>query len=118
MRWGVETSFLYLKYNIAMNYFHSISRDSISQEIFAKLVLYNFISLIVSCSELLGTNSLYPVQISFSDAVYKCRAYLLSVIPGKKLLELLLRDLTPIRSGRSYERNIRSQCLKSLQNRT
>ena len=101
-----------------MNYFHSISRDSISQEIFAKLVLYNFISLIVSCTEIPGSNSHYPLQISFSDAVYKCRAYLLSVISGKKILELLVRDLTPIRLGRSYERNIRSQSLKSLQNRT
>lgn len=118
MRWGVETSFLFLKYNIAMNYFHSISRDFIAQEIFAKLLLYNFISLIVSCTEIPCSNSHYPLQLCFSDAVYKCRAYLLNVISGKKLLELLVRDLTPVRPDRSYERNIRSQCLKSLQNRT
>ena len=118
MRWGIEGSFLLLKYNMAMNYFHSANRDSIVQEIFAKLILYNFISLVISCASVPLKNNKYHYQISLSDAVYKCRDYLLKRMANTKIIELLLRDITPIRPYRSYERNMRTQRLKSLQNRT
>ena len=39
LRGDVEVSFLFLKYGMAMNYFHYIHRDFIGQEIFAKLIL-------------------------------------------------------------------------------
>ena len=118
MRWGVEGAFLLLKYNMAMNYFHSVNRDSIVQEIFAKLILYNFISLIISCASVPIKNTKYHFQISLSDAIYKCRDYLLKKMPNATIIELLLRDITPIRPYRSYERNMRTQRLRSLQNRT
>ncbi len=118
MRWGIEGSFLLLKYNMAMNYFHSANRDSIIQEIFAKLILYNFISLVISCASVPLKNNKYHYQISLSDAVYKCRDYLLKRMTNAKIIELLLRDITPVRPERSYERNMRTQHLKSLQNRT
>ena len=118
LRWGIEVSFFFLKYGIAMNYFHSIRRDFIRQEIFAKLILYNFIALIVSCVKVPDRETKYTYQVSFSDAIYKCRKFLLTTMKSSRLLELLLRDLTPLRPGRSRERNMKSQCLKSLQNRT
>ncbi len=118
LRWGVEVSFLFLKYGMAMNYFHCIHRDLINQEIFAKLILFNFISLIVSCVDLPSNNTKYIYQVSFSDAIYKCRQFLLTKMNNSTILNLLLRDLTPIRPNRSFQRNIQSQCLKSLQNRT
>lgn len=117
MRWGIEVSFLFLKYNLSMNYFHSADRDAIVQEIFAKLILYNFISLIISCASVPEKKTKYHYQISLSDAIYKCRDYLLRRIPDSGIIELLLRDLTPIRPDRSYNRNMRTQRLRSLQNR-
>ncbi len=118
MRWGIETSFRFLKFNLAMNYFHCVKREFLVQEIFAKLILFNFISLIASCVRLPYKETQFTCQISFSDAIYKCRAFLLGHFSASKLLALLSRHISPVRPGRSFERNMRSQCLKSLQNRT
>ena len=46
MRWNIETSFRNLKYALALVYLHSVNRDFIIQEIYAKLILYNFASLL------------------------------------------------------------------------
>ena len=118
LRWKVEVSFLFLKHGMAMNFFHCLRRDFINQEIFAKLILFNFISLIVSCVDIPANKPKPRYQVSFSDAIYKCRQFLLTKMKNSTILNLLLRDLTPLRPGRSFQRNMKSQCLKSLQNRT
>ena len=41
MRWGIETSYRYLKYNVALNYFHSCLREFIIQEFYDRLINYN-----------------------------------------------------------------------------
>lgn len=118
MRWGIEVSFRFLKYNMALNYFHSVKREFLSQEIFAKLILFNFVSLLMSCVQPDNRNTKFSYQISFSDAIYKGRCFLLRLIPENVLLDFLIRDLTPLRPDRIFKRKMRSQCLKSLQNRT
>lgn len=42
LRWGIETSFRELKYTIGLVNFHAKKEDFIRQEIFARLVMYNF----------------------------------------------------------------------------
>lgn len=118
IRWKIETSFLFLKYGIALNYFHSIIRDFISQEIFARLILFNFISLIISCIEVQASDTKYSYQISISDAIYKCRLFLIKRMQNIAFIDLLLSDKTPVRPDRTFKRNMQSQRLKSLQNRT
>jgi len=46
MRWDIETSFLELKYTIGLASIHSKKHDLILQEIFSKLIMYNFSALI------------------------------------------------------------------------
>ena len=82
------------------------------------MFLYNLTSLIVSCAGSPNNNARFSCCISFSDAIYKCRSFLLGRISGAKLLVSLNRGITPVRPGRSFERKMRSQCLKSLQNKT
>lgn len=48
MRWGIETSFRDLKYTIGLLHFHSKKVEYILQEIFARLIMYNFSELITS----------------------------------------------------------------------
>ena len=48
MRWGIETSFRELKYSIGLTNFHSKKADYIKQEIWARLILYNFCEAIIS----------------------------------------------------------------------
>lgn len=117
LRWGIEISFLFAKYRVAMNYFHSIKREYIIQEIYAKLIMFNLVSLIVSCHEVPFTDTLYHYKISFADAVYKCRGYLLKLKEYDDISTLLLHNLTPIRPDRSFRRCIQSQQLRTLQHR-
>lgn len=42
LRWGIETSFRELKYAVGVTSFHSKKGEYILQEIFAKLIMYNF----------------------------------------------------------------------------
>ena len=118
LRWGIEVSFLFLKYGIALNYFHSVKREFLIQEIYARLILSNFISLVAACAKLPYTGTAYRYKISYSDAIYKCRGFLIGHKAYADVLSLLLRDKVPIRPNRSYPRNMRSQRLKTLQHRS
>lgn len=46
MRWGIETSFRELKYSVTLLHLHSKKVDFIYQEVFAKLIMYNFCQII------------------------------------------------------------------------
>jgi len=119
LRWNEEVSFLHLKYGVALNYFHSIKREFLVQEIYAKLILFNFISLLVSCVEVpqKSTNK-YKYKLSFTNAIDTGRGYLLGRVDHDAVIELLLMNKTPIRPGRKYERNMKSQRLRPLQHRS
>ena len=47
MRWGEETSFRELKYAIGLNALHAKKRELIQQEIYARMLMYNFCQRIV-----------------------------------------------------------------------
>ena len=119
LRWNEEVSFLHLKYGVALKYFHSIKREFLVQEIYAKLILFNFISLLVSCVEIpqKSTNK-YEYKPSFSHAIDTGRGYLLGRVDHDAVIELLLMNKTPIRPGRKYKRNMKSQRLRPLQHRS
>lgn len=118
MRWGIETSFRYLKYNVALNYFHSCLRELIIQEFFARLILYNMTMIMVSCVEVVQSDTKYERKVSVSDAVVTCRYFLIHRIKNAEIKEQLLRYLTDIRPGRNYPRKVRSKRFEPLTNRT
>ena len=47
-RWGIETSFRELKYAVGLSVFHAKKREYITQEIWARLILYNFCEIITT----------------------------------------------------------------------
>ena len=118
LRWDIETSFRFLKYNIAMSFFHSIKRSFIHQEVFSRLILYNFCSLAAACVDPPVSRSRYSRQINFSNAVFILRSFLVIPFSRTILYHYLLSDTVPLRPGRSFLRKIQSQVLKSLQHRT
>lgn len=117
IRWGIETSFRKLKYNLALNYFHSKKRTFICQEMFARLTAFNLAVLIIGSIRVPTKNTKYEYVISFADSVTQIRRFLLNSISATKLKNLLLKYLIPIRPGRTSPRNVRSQRLKTLNNR-
>ena len=96
--------------------------DFVIEPIFAKLILFNLISRIVSCvivPDKNQTRNKYQYSVSFSDAIRKCRYFFVDPKPPKNVVFIarLLRDKIPSRSGKNRPRNMRSQRLHSSQNR-
>lgn len=116
MRWGIETSFRELKYAIGLSCFHSKRVEYIKQEIFARLVLYNFCEIITTHVVILQKDSRYVYQINYTMAIHICR-YFLRCIPdiSPPNVELLLHKLLlPVRPGRSDPRKVTPKSVVSF----
>lgn len=106
MRWGIETSFRDLKYTIGLLHFHSKKMEFILQEIFARLVMYNFSELITLHVVIEKKDRKYEYKVNFSVAAHICREYFLGRITPPNIEALISRYITPIRPGRSRPRNM------------
>ena len=106
MRWGIETSFRELKYTVGLLHFHAKKVENITQEIFARLIMYNFSELITSHVVIQKTNRKYPCKANFSVAVQVCRQFLLGNVSPPDVEATIRRHLSPIRTGRSRPRNV------------
>lgn len=121
LRWEIEKSFLFLKYGLCLNYFHSIKPERIYQEIYAKIILFNFTSLIVAAVPVPNNRRRfrkYKYKIAFTDAVYLCKDFLLGLQEWDYIEKELQRHLTQIRPNRQYQRKIVSQRLHGFQHRS
>ena len=100
MRWGIETSFRDLKYPLGLLNFHARKTDLIYQEIYAHLLLYNFVSLIRSSHKLECLTRKHDYKSSFSIAIHASRLFIKGKISCKTIKNLLSKYLTPIRPNR------------------
>ena len=105
-RWGIETSFRHLKYTVGLSKFHAKKASFVIQEIWARLISYNFTSAVMHCVRIPATDTKHSYKVSVSAAVLVCRKFILSLIVHSALdvLELLARELIPIRLNRSFPR--------------
>ena len=108
-RWGIETSFRELKYAIGLNAFHAKKRNSIIQEIYARLILYNFSERIIRKIKIKHLNTKYSYQINFTRAFHIVREFLNK--KGRMNLpdveSLIAKEILPIRPGRSDPRKVK-----------
>lgn len=122
-RWSVETSFRSLKYALSLAYLHSVNRELIIQEVFAKLIMYNFASLLhayaSAAKEALNrcAKTKYRYKVSFDDVVPIARELIKQPSEDEKIKALLLRHLTAVKMIKSSARRIKSQTVKPLNNR-
>ena len=65
MRWGIETSFRELKYTVGLLHFHAKKVEHICQEVFARLIMYNFSELITSYVVIQKNKQKIPLQSQF-----------------------------------------------------
>lgn len=103
-RWGIETSFRQLKYTLGLIHFHAKKVEHIYQEIFAKLIMYNFSELITSPVVIQNRSAKYSYSVNFSAAVHICRNFFLGNVSPPELEALLSRLILPVRPGRSNAR--------------
>ncbi|WP_419081705.1 IS4 family transposase, partial [Ruminococcus sp.] len=104
MRWGIETSFRDLKYTVGLRYFHAKKTESILQEIYARLIMYNFSELAVSNTAVQPNDRKWSYRINFSHAVHVCRNFLLKRVPLSSVEVLIAADILPIRTGKNNPR--------------
>ncbi|MGN0246037.1 MAG: IS4 family transposase [Lachnospiraceae bacterium] len=122
LRWKIETSFRSLKYAVALVYFHSVNREYIIQEIYAKIILYNFASILHSYAEkerckCQKNDTKYNYKVSFDNVFPVARQLLTKRISNKIIKTLLLMHKTPKRQDVSHPRYVRSQSANPLNSR-
>ena len=106
MRWGIETSFRQLKYTVGLLHFHAKKVEYIYQEIFARLIMYNFSELITSPVILQNAIAKYVYKANFTVAVHVCRQFFLGNVSPPDVEALIRRHVSPIRPGRSRPRKM------------
>lgn len=103
LRWGIETSFRELKYALGLNQFHSKKLEFIIQEIYARLIMYNF-SMEIALAVALSDPIKQSYQLNFTQAIGICKRFFLDQYVNAEIL--IRRYLLPIRPNRSDQRNI------------
>lgn len=104
LRWGIETSFRHLKYALGLLNFHSKKTEHIVQEVFAKLIMYNFTEMVTSHVVIQSKSRKFHYQANFSAAVHICRQFIRHAVTPSSLAALLSKLILPIRPGRSAPR--------------
>jgi len=116
-RWGIETSFRELKHTIAMLHFKSKKVDLIKQEMYAKMVLYNFCEMVTLHVVIKQDNNRkYSYQTNFSVAMTICIKFLRSSKDEHppNVEALISKYIYPIREGRNFSRDINIQRCKGF----
>ena len=115
MRWGIETSFRFLKYTLGLDCLHSKKVANIHQEIFAKLIMYNFCESITShvIIEQKSTNT-HLYKVNFTMAVFVCLKYFRTKMKESPPEALIPKYIEPIRKGRSFPRHVRRKGVTSF----
>ena len=106
MRWGIETSFRELKYTVGLLHFHAKKVEHIYQEVFARLIMYNFTELVTSPVIIQKADCKYAYKANFSVAVHVCRQFFLGNVSPPDVEALICKYVSPIRPGRSRPRKM------------
>jgi hypothetical protein len=116
MRWGIETSFRELKYSIGLTSFHSKKVEYITQEIFARLTIYNFCELITMHVVIQQKDTKYGYQANFTAAIKICRYFFkcLSDASPPDVEALIQKNILPIRNGRNDPRKVKPRSAVSF----
>lgn len=109
LRWNIELSFRDLKHTIGTLNFHSRKRKYIEQELWCRLILYNFCSIIIVHTPVKADGKKYIYQVNFSMAMKICIAFLRDENSPPDTESLISRYILPIRPERNYARQHRIQ---------
>jgi hypothetical protein len=116
LRWGIETSFRELKYAIGLTSFHAKKTAFIKQEIFARLLLYNYCELITTHIINQTQKKDKTKQVNFTIAIYICREFLRQKrqLSPPDVIKLIEKHILPIRHGRKDPRKVKTKASVSF----
>ena len=107
MRWGIETSYKELKYAAGLNGFHSKKKEYIEQEIWAKLILYNYgeaVAMRINVERRQEKKKItLTYELNYTTALYLCRLFLKEhpCINAVTLETTIEKNILLVRKGRS-----------------
>jgi hypothetical protein len=107
MRWGIETSFRELKYSIGLIQLHAKKSEFVKQEIFARLIMYNFCSMMINAVVIKQKSTKYVYQANFTMAVQICKSFFRGRFPPDDVVLLIQKYILPLRKRLARDRNIR-----------
>lgn len=116
MRWGVETSFRELKHTLGLANLHSKKMECIIQEVFARMVMYNFCEIITLHVVVQQKSRKHDYQVNFSMAMSICRHFFKTFEKAHPPdIEVLIQKyILPIRRDRTYPRKIKFRTFVSF----
>lgn len=119
IRWNIEISYFMLKYQVSVAQQHSIKANYVRQELWGKLIMFNFASFIMNHTAIPETKRKQPrkyeYKVKHSRGIVLCRRLMAGNISLEDFSYLLVQRLQPVRPGRSYPRNVRPQSVQSSQ---
>lgn len=111
IRWGIETSFRELKYAIGLSNYHSKKVAYITQEIFARLTMYNFCEIITLHVVIQQKNRKHIYQVNFTLAIAICLQYFKwkGNISPPNVEALIQKNVLPVRPNRKDPRKVKTR---------
>ncbi|MCC4477586.1 IS4 family transposase [Limosilactobacillus reuteri] len=111
LRWGVETAFCKLKYDLGAIQFHSKKDQFIETELYANLTMYNVVSAIINQVPGLPTHRIHWYTVNFKMATKIVRYYFQKNWQARfdQLLGQLQAYILPIRPGRKDKRKLKTK---------
>ena len=88
--------------------FHSRKSESVTQEIYASLIMHNMTQFVSNCVHLPEKEMKYDYTIRFSIAVNIVKSLVLGDISPPNAEILIRRNVTPVRPNQSYSRKPRA----------
>lgn len=106
LRWGIETGFRELKHILGLSAFHSKKENSVLQEVFARLIMYNFSMRITQKVPIKEKDRSYQLQVNFTQATKICLNFFKyrGKEPPYDIEATIQRFLLPIRPNRKRQR--------------
>ena len=105
-RWGIETGFREVKYILGLRAVHSKQENSILQEIYARLVMYNFSMSIIQKTPIKEKDLKHHLQVNFTQATRICLHFFKyrNFEPTYDIEATIRRFILPIRPNRQRQR--------------
>ena len=115
-RWGIETAFREMKYNLGIVNRHGKSMQFAAQEIYAAMLLANFTSRIVNAVVIeKNANTVHEYEVNYKMATYLCKRFLRDPnADGDLLLHEIAKFVEPVRPDRSDERKIQPKSFRGF----
>lgn len=105
LRWGIETSFMELKYDLSGISFHSKKADFIIMELYAHFIMFNVVSRYINQTTVCtNKNRKHNYEIDFKMACLIVRKYFREKLDYRDVYKELIMYVHPIRPDRKDKR--------------